>query len=196
MSLRGLDWNRDTVKNIEDGTREVPIAEFFPLVYVLHESLEELFPADLVLELAGGHQAQGETQLGEMLGPRGDATVTPDPLRLGAGLPVARALTDPVGSSDSIEVVLTKGPPGNAEGVTKLADQKAAASLETTVAEVRKLAQRTWGRDVTAERDARVAQRLGDKHVSRRSLQALRGHVTRELLDELRPKIRRRRSKK
>jgi len=198
VRAQGLDWNRGTLKSIESGTREVPADEFFELVALLPMSLEELFPADWVLELAGGRKVHGGAGLRALLEPSQDATVTPDPVRAKVGMPIARPVTDSIGISDHVEVVHIRGAVGSASAasgtltITKLADKKAAASLKTTVAEVRKLAQRTWGRDVTAERDARVAQRLGNKDVSRRSLQALRGHVTRELLDELRPKIRRR----
>lgn len=42
-----------------------------------------------------------------------------------------------------------------------------------------------WGRRLSAERDRRVAQRA-DEDTTPRRLQALRGHVTRELIEELR----------
>ena len=202
-----LGWTRDTVRNTEEGTREIPLAEFFSLAALLPLTLEELFPAEVVLELDGGLKVQGGAGLRALLGPRKDATVTPQPVRLEVGFPQARVATDKLGISDSVEVVHLKGDAASASsssgqltvevGITasaeviRLADQKAATSLGIAPAKVRELSNRLWGRDLTTERDTRVAERLGDKEVSPRSLQALRGHVTRELLDELRPHLKR-----
>jgi transcriptional regulator with XRE-family HTH domain len=45
-----------------------------------------------------------------------------------------------------------------------------------------------WGRSLSSERDRRTAERSGPG-ASARTLQAVRGHVTRELLDELAPDV-------
>jgi len=188
VRAQGLDWNRGTVKSVENGTREVPLAEFFPLVALLPMSLEELFPADWVLELAGSRKVQGGAGLRALLESSQDASVTPATIRARVAIPKATIpLSGTAGAVSSASGTLT---------ITKLADQKAAASLRTTAAEVQKLALRAWGRDLTDEREARVAEKLGEQELSSRSLQAFRGRVTRELLAELRPRIRRRQESK
>jgi transcriptional regulator with XRE-family HTH domain len=62
-------------------------------------------------------------------------------------------------------------------------ERAAANQLGLPVADVAALGLHTWGRTLTAERDAR----LGDlTRESMRSVQAKRGHVTRALIQELR----------
>jgi transcriptional regulator with XRE-family HTH domain len=65
------------------------------------------------------------------------------------------------------------------------AEQKAARRLGVPVLAVALEARRRWGRSLTAERDGRVATQLGAQ-ADRRRLQAVRGHVSRTLLAELR----------
>jgi transcriptional regulator with XRE-family HTH domain len=79
------------------------------------------------------------------------------------------------------------------------AEVKAAKTLDVAVETVVQAARRLWGRGLTEERDARV-RAASDSDVSARSLQAIRGHVTRALMTELAPKVeaierRRRKSK-
>ena len=64
------------------------------------------------------------------------------------------------------------------------ADRKAARRLGVPLIEVAIFSKDLWGRPLSAERDARVVGRLGE-FPSKRSLQAHRGHVTRELSGEL-----------
>lgn len=182
VSHQGLTWNRHTVKNIEEGTRDISLSEFFPLVYLLPVQFEELFPEDMVLELDGGRHVRGGAELRALLEPQQDATVTPKTVRLGVAAEEDRALpiTPVLGSEEPT-----------------LADGKAAQALQTSVALVRGASQRLWGRDLASERDHRVQAKLESREVSARSLQALRGHVTRELLNELKPHIKpKRRTKK
>jgi DNA-binding XRE family transcriptional regulator len=167
---QGVGWSRDTVKNIEDGARDVPLEEFFSLLPLLGVTLEELFPADVELEVAGGWRVKGGAGLRRLLEGSRDATVSPATVQLRGA----------AGAASSASGSLTIHPP-------RLADQKAAASLRVSVTKVQKLAQQTWGHDLTTEREARISKRVGGQDVPLRSLQALRGHVTRELLDELRP---------
>jgi len=65
------------------------------------------------------------------------------------------------------------------------AEQKAARKLGVHPAAVALAAQRRWGRSLTDERDRRVMERSSDE--SPRRVQAIRGHVTRTLIGELRP---------
>lgn len=68
------------------------------------------------------------------------------------------------------------------------AEQRAARTFDVTPLAVSAAAHRRWGHGLTAERDARVADRTGGQ-TSARSLQAVRGHVTRELLTELQTEL-------
>lgn len=64
-------------------------------------------------------------------------------------------------------------------------ERRAGRDLEIGAVEVSKLAQHLWSRTLKEEREARVQERV-EAGASRRTLQAVRGHVTRELLAELR----------
>jgi hypothetical protein len=69
-------------------------------------------------------------------------------------------------------------------------ERKAARTLHIDdPAEVAVAALRLWGRSLTQERDARVVDAAAPD-ASPRTLQALRGHVTRHLLEEIEPIVR------
>jgi len=66
------------------------------------------------------------------------------------------------------------------------AEQKAAKNLNVDPLAVALGARKLWGRGLTEERDRRISdQKTGQ--MAARSLQAIRGHVSRQLLKELRP---------
>jgi hypothetical protein len=79
------------------------------------------------------------------------------------------------------------------------AERKAAASIGVPPLALALAARRRWRRSLTAERDRKVANATNpalrmDPDAARdpewpRRLQAIRGHVTRELLGELRPLV-------
>jgi transcriptional regulator with XRE-family HTH domain len=71
--------------------------------------------------------------------------------------------------------------------VTGIGDSEryAARKLGTTPERINLAALASWGRTLAEERDHRVQQQGGDAETTPRGLQALRGHVTRELLTEL-----------
>jgi transcriptional regulator with XRE-family HTH domain len=170
---QGLNWSRDSVKNIESGAREISLEEFFTLLPLLGVTLEELFPSDIELEVASGWTVQGAAGLRRLLDGHRDATARPATVQLRGA----------ASSASSASGTLTAHLP-------RLAEQKAAASLKLDVSKVQKLSQQAWGHDLTTERETRVSDRVAQQVVDPRSLQALRGHVTRELLNELRPLIR------
>ena len=64
------------------------------------------------------------------------------------------------------------------------AEIKAARRLGVSEVEITAVARRLWDRTLTAERNARVAERA-PKDATQRTLQAHRGHVTRSLVAEL-----------
>lgn len=66
------------------------------------------------------------------------------------------------------------------------AEQKAARKVGVSPLVLAVAAHRTWGRGLTDERDARVGAQV-DEDASPRSIQAVRGHVTRRLVGEVEP---------
>lgn len=170
----GLQWSRSTVGALETGAKTLDFSEAVLLTLVLNEPLKKL--------LAGND----------------------DPVRVGTVEPSLRL----------IRRVVKKGP-SNASRFTfrHLEEVRSAARLleeqhegseaveraahdEATMAAARKLnadpfdvsitAFELWGRSLTDERDARVDAPPG---TPRRSLQALRGQLTRELVKDLRAQL-------
>ena len=68
------------------------------------------------------------------------------------------------------------------------AEMQAARRLRTFPLAVAAAARKRWGRSLTEERDRRVAEQTPADAIPR-TLQALRGHVTRALLEELRQDV-------
>lgn len=112
---RGIPWSRDTVKNVEEGAREVSLEEFFPLLPLLGMSLEELLPEDIQLELAGGWRVHGRTgaTLRSLLEGHRDAVISPATVQL----------------RETVHVAATASA---RQRSPRLAEQKAAASLGMT----------------------------------------------------------------
>ncbi len=73
------------------------------------------------------------------------------------------------------------------------AERHVARRLGTTPERVNEMALALWGHSLSEERDQRLEDRPPDlPELSARRLQALRGHVTRDLIAELQPELRRR----
>jgi hypothetical protein len=68
------------------------------------------------------------------------------------------------------------------------AERYAARKLGTTPERLNVAAMQRWGRTLAGERDHRLSEQAGD--VSPRSRQALRGHITRDLMAELKDGLR------
>lgn len=68
-------------------------------------------------------------------------------------------------------------------------ERKAARRIGVTPEAVSLTAHSRWGMGLTDERERRLAERVRDRTV-RRSVQAMRGHITRQLVDEIEPIIR------
>ena len=155
-----LQWTRDTVAAVEGGRREVRLDEFLML--------------SLIVDTVSGRSSRYSKpdyflgSLAPLLKPPSDESrELMTELAVGASQPSSRL--------DRVYI--------DAQGD---AERKAARRLRTTAYDVASFARhRLWGRSLTEERDARVARRVGGD-ATPRTLQAHRGHVTRELLDELR----------
>ncbi|CAN5462164.1 hypothetical protein BH20ACT21_BH20ACT21_00030 [soil metagenome] len=172
----GLNWQWDNVSGIEHGTRFLSVEELFVLPGLFDLTLPELLSdgdEHHLLEL-GDECAATLLQLRQSF--RGEWT-----------LPVR------AGHRDSV--------PGIAERKAARKMSKA-LGFDVAPATIMRLSQDLWGRSLSAERDVRISETadlqddwnrsaalLGLKETTPRSLQAIRGHMTRELLDELKPEI-------
>jgi transcriptional regulator with XRE-family HTH domain len=181
----GLDWTRQVVSAVEAGARRVSIEELVLLSRVLHTT-----PADL---LAG----VGEVQLTE------GATASLDAFRHALASDQSKSFA----KGFHVPMPKATAPATNRKwerwwpellnqddgGAGLLLDARRAAHLEAERVAGRKFkvepmdiavaAYGLWGQSLTAERDARVAAEEYDAGL--RSIQAVRGHVTRKLLAEL-----------
>jgi hypothetical protein len=75
-----------------------------------------------------------------------------------------------------------------------VADTKAAQRLRVTPEAIREGAYRLWGKSLTEERDERVKAKASPD-ATPRTLQAIRGHITRVMIEELRPALKAKRRK-
>ncbi|MET7395957.1 helix-turn-helix transcriptional regulator [Dactylosporangium sp. NPDC005572] len=165
-------WLRGTVAQVEVGARRLTLQEFFLLALVY-----ETTPAALV----GGEDEElvaltttTAMRAGDLRSLLSGQVVATDRLRPETGIGTTRAtLSHAVGQPTSPEV-------GEAE-------RYVARRLRKSVEEINAAAVERWGRSLSEERDRRLDVHTG---VSARRLQALRGHVTRELLTELMPDAR------
>jgi len=74
-------------------------------------------------------------------------------------------------------------------------EEWAAAELGVSIADLLDLAIDMWGRSLTAEREMRALElagrQAGGREIPSRTLQAVRGHISRHLLEELRATLER-----
>lgn len=197
----GLDWTRATVASIETGRRNLTLEEtvLLPVIFSMllgrPVSLSgELIPPEEI-ELVEGVTAAGLWVLETLRG------VPPYGLEEDAqGWVVPFADPDAAGTiprhrASRAEFVRDRAALRIDAGVMDRerarvdneAEDKAARRLGVPVEVLREASEQLWHRRLTDEREARLEARLTETgEATPRSLQAVRGHVTRELLDELR----------
>ncbi len=160
-------WIRGTVAQAEVGARRLTPEELVILALAY-----ETTPAALVV---------GEDD--ELVELTPEAWITVADLRgLWSGRPARiKAPTLPKGAVAARERLKAGGQ--TRRGEASDADRHAARRLGLSLEEATAAATKLWGRTLAEERDRRLAERTGE--LSPRQLQALRGHVTRELLAEL-----------
>lgn len=173
-----VDWQQGTVSAVERGARRLSVLELAFLAYWGKTEVAWFVETSESIEANAHGQISGRTFSRMWRGRPVAGRELPKPM-------LARAL----GLSERERAAASQAARSKAErqAALRLADDLGAAVTADAVA----LASvRLWGRSLTDERDARVAsQGIG---LSARSVQALRGHVTRALIDELRPSIARR----
>lgn len=161
----GLAWTADTVVAIESGRRVLNAGEVL------------LAPAlfGVGFETLADHPGDQEIDV--------DGCIFP--------AVVFRSLVagGPIGGLNKLrEVMVTRDRVVNREASNE-AEKKAARSLGISAVDLVFLAHDLWNRGLTDERDARVTAEAGSVEVSKAKRQALRGHITRGLLAELRQSI-------
>jgi transcriptional regulator with XRE-family HTH domain len=199
--LWGLPWSRPTVTAIESGKREVSALEIFALADVLQVSLQVL--------LAGREGERMGEQMGDRMAPwlqvgSGSSislatvlrAIAPGRKRLvldGRDTPATRSTAEQIAGLPELRRQLeAEGVEATPQSLTQAAqaergeaEKKAAAILGIDPRRVAVLSLKLWGRSLTAEREARLAQHAPEA-TGAGSLRTLRGHITRHLIAELR----------
>jgi transcriptional regulator with XRE-family HTH domain len=174
----GLRWNRPTVALVENGFRQLSIGELLamPVIYMVIMKKELGSPSwepKKMLTLGDLLPAKGWAEIGR--GCTLPASMLQDVAN--GNLEVTSFPPDFLVSRESDEDVLEDDALGDAEG-------KAARRLKVSTVEVAKAAREIWGHSLTEERDRRVVEKR-EGVSSPRTLQALRGHVSRALTEVL-----------
>ena len=179
----GFPFTRSVIDAIERGTRDLNLPEVAALFAVLDLSLDDLRGAGRVA-LDRGISIDVTTFVGQLAGERktwnvqmGDLSANVRPWK---GTVTAY-------SESTVDFRRLVGAYSDAE-------IKAARRLGTTPDAIATAAEKLWKHSLDAERDQRVMEQASPD-ASARTIQALRGHVTRTLLEKLRPRVRPRRPK-
>ncbi len=167
----GLSWQRSTVASIEIGRRGLSVEEFVLLPAILTEALrqsggwdeKQYLPIHVLLE------ALPSIEMNERLTLPGDALQ-----RVMDGGPLVVLLDE---SLESMASVLA---PETERHAARVLDVEPGAVLIAAV--------RIWGHGLTEERDRRAAEQQPDDE-ARGSRRTRRGHITRQLIEELRAEL-------
>jgi hypothetical protein len=206
--LVGLGWKAITVTQLETGRRHWTPEEVLLAPFVLEliegpssDSNAPSLPA-LLTEMGDwgstlARLAEGKaTVLDYDLGHTVTDVTASRALGLGGGFNVffgdaARAevirLAWPNLTDDQIAAALADATKAAADVAD--AEHKAAKRLRVTVEDVALAAQSRWKRSMTDERERLVAERVDGNGIAPRAMQAMRGHVTRKLVEELRTEL-------
>jgi len=193
----GLGWQRSTVASLETGRRDLAASEFLLLPVILGRCGLTVTLADLLDEpaaLSRGVVARPEG-FRELL--TGEA---PTVAGRGRGFDVP-AVQDDIAAFPQVATDLLRRFKAMMPGRVSLAEveraardasldaeQKAARKLGYHAEQVAHAAHRLWGQGLTAEREAQVSAMV-TPDADARSVQAVRGRVTRVLVNELVPTL-------
>lgn len=190
----GLKWTRATVAAVETGARTMSLAELVLLAHVLLVPVQRFLEGDGWVELAPGAEATRKgirTMLGDpdaaMNMPIGRNFRTPATRNLDAafaGLKDRLLHVKEIAERYGMGATTLADSAWWEDAATDEAERKAARKLGVDPLEVVVASASRWGRSLTAERDRRVAG-LVDESTAPRTIQSVRGHVTRALLAEL-----------
>jgi len=200
----GLPWTRATVAAIELGRRQVSIGELLLLPQILGQAgagwgyaVRDFVPDDdRPVLVAGGAVAPARVVRTWLPETAGESIATPKPRSTAPPFTLPRTWLIAMLRVKRLEDVPERFWFDVALESAGDAEQKSAASLGVQPLALALAARHAWARSLTAERDQRVNATASaverdptapaDPEWPRR-LQAIRGHVTRELLAQLRP---------
>lgn len=189
LRTNGLSWQRSTVAKVERGERAVSLEELVLLAMMFDARIADLLPPDgevaltprtsvAVSDLAGFLKG-GQTNLLRLDSPFQREAV---PAAIDAMKRMARRL-----ESRWPKLSWTDFRAAQAAAVGD-AERKGARSIGVDPTELAIAARRLYGRDMPEERDARIGARLR-ADAGPATIRAVRGHVTRELLEEIKHEI-------
>jgi transcriptional regulator with XRE-family HTH domain len=164
----GLPWSRTTIAALEIGKRAVELGEVILLALILNSSVADLLAGDDV------------TLVGEETGIWLDDVrhvLMSDQQAAQESFPEIHRRVSEAKAADGYDLVMLSA---NGE-----AEQKAARKLGVTPQTIAQAAYNKWGRSLTDERNLQVQQLDWVDETSTRQVQAYRGHVTRQLLDDI-----------
>jgi hypothetical protein len=183
-------WIRGTVAQAEVGARRFGLEEVLLLALAYETGLADLIAGDddELVELT----PQARLSVGALKAVlRGDQAAVQGLSTEAVDIPARRGAT-PTSRSGRFPDVLAEAQRFGIGDRSLLehaldevsdAERHAARKLGTTPEQLNMAAMRRWGRTLAEERDHRLNEQVGD--ISPRSRQALRGHITRDLITEL-----------
>jgi transcriptional regulator with XRE-family HTH domain len=178
----GLHWSRSSVAAFETGKKPIHLQDLLLLLVLLRTSVGELLVGDSQIGLSKSvtlalEDVRALLTTDGLKGEFGQESDSPaQPVHAAEGdLNPART------EADDVWLIWIS----NAK---REAEQKAARKVGVPVDDFVAMAFRRWGQSLTDERDAR-AEAAVNQIDSSRGLQASRGHITRQLLQELEPQI-------
>jgi len=173
-SLLGLDgFTRSVIAAIEGKRRALSFPEVVLMSACLETSLAELLPSDMPIALSKTVVLDAEEILSGLVGKLPLAEATELPMRE----------LDKIASERRVRVGATYASLRSGRLLPPIgeAEIKAGRKLGVPSASIADVAQDLWGRTLTEERDALVAELVRDDTRPER-IQALRGHATRKLV--------------
>lgn len=167
----GLSWQRSTVASIEIGRRGLSVEEFVLLPAILTGALRQSggWDADRFLPIEVLLRKLPNIKMNERLTLPGDALQ-----RVMDGGPLVVLLDETLVLAASARAAET--------------ERHAARVLDVEPGAVLIAAIRIWGHGLTEERDRRAAEQQPDDE-ARGSRRTRRGHITRQLIEELRTEL-------
>jgi hypothetical protein len=177
----GLQWTRATVAAVETGRRQVGLDELPALCGALRRKTVDLFRGEGPVMLADGVKGQLADVQKLILGDYQDVQLSVPKRKRKAHDDMQERLIVRLAVGRVTIGEIVKASKGEAE-------MKAARKLSVDAEVVATAALGLWKRSLTEQRDAIVAE-TAPADASPRTLQAMRGRVTRELLEELQARI-------
>lgn len=197
--LWGLPWSRATVTAIEAGKRELSSKELVAVLDVFMVSAERLIAGEALSsqsELRSTYLKVSDTSsIALIVALRAlDASVTGK--ADGRDTPWMRQAAEQITSIPEVRADLeTAGVEATGEALSWVlagergeTEKRAASALGVEPRRLAVAAVKLWGHSLTAERESRFGAKAGSASPSR-SARTAKGHVTRQLLEELRSEL-------